>query len=1772
MEEEAGAVCGNSEQEVKFGVEYEAKKSLACKDSEENVTQSHLGDIKNPKTVEPANDSQKELPKAGKKKKKAKETQAIANNAASTKQSRKERSKKTKKKTEVKGAGEERDGKGGGERKQATGRGGGVGGKQKRGGGGGSKVYSEFLNELSETILNEIPKAEYSSLLSDFVESEYFLFDGDSLLLSCICEKSLAPGQNLHFFFLVERYLADLTNKGAQFVIIFFQDTEEVYFKFPQLLLLRTTLILHLKHNAAIDVRTEFSSCLSPEWKCFLEEKYPYFLIIADNGLNDLQTNFLNISIIQAWSMKVNVVLISDQASDTIRVYGYILQSMHRHHIFFAKNRAKLGQVYQSLIKDMEDSSEAALVDLFGGLSREDIEQEAREITERFRCLWPEGIDIRSNLCITSCSLALRMYYYRLSGKTEMEESEQLTLQEVADLCRMHCLSVACLLHLPLVQRARMRIITSKWTKPTDSFWKMKQWCEFFTLKMMEFLKFSSIRMDEKHLPDLSDHLLLKSIAYYFEVENSQGLHLDLGEAIQKDYECLWGSISMLVDKIDVGRSFPLRTTTKHFLQQTKTPIKELSNGKMPDLGFIPVTSSVVDAFAGDILKNLSFLSSKHPVVMSLVKLKEFDELRHWHSGKRLSDDYDRTRGSLEENTNDPHLLRKKQRFREYQQFYGQTLEVVTPKVIVTQTAKAMKNGNKTKDSKRSQESKQSIIVRENQKRLDALKEQKEQDQWIAESSGIKRAIEDNFSLGVSKLDEFLKKCKTDSVKFNAEKVGLTYCLKAWKRHCKEEGKISKDLSIAAQVMRRLQSLVCKYEEFLKKKDCELIVKCLKYLGFDNLVEVEDFSQEVNGDRTEKKKATYSVDMGSARFQLLHMGHFLMRNERTDPDPRVQGFIPDTWQRELLDVVDNNESAVIVAPTSSGKTYASYYCIERVLKESDEGVVIYVAPTKALVNQVSATVLNRFTKRLPVGQALCGTFTRDYRQDVLNCQVLVTVPACLEILLLSPHRQAWVKRIRYVIFDEVHCLGGEIGAEVWEHLLVMIRCPFLALSATISNPEHLTRWLQSVKTYWRNADKIIDGSLHSDRTSRRGSNVQKQLFGEKRSYKVRLVLYGERYNHLEKYVCSFKGDDIVTDRYHPCAALTTDHIKEHGFPSDLTLSPHESLQLYDMMVSVWERWPHAQKLNPEEFQHFKDKIAISRVDARKYEESLKKELKKWIEHGHEKKVRQVLNNLKPNCVPCSQEMMVKFPLLVEKLRKMDKLPALFFIFKITDVELRANEVYKSLEEKQQEQQSPNAEKEASALDKRLRKVTKSIEKQPEIHPKPISKADQYLVQEAEFQQLLQKLEELKKVPENCTYASLKVIKSQTLFEVFRQVKFTSKSEELQTLALRGIGYHHSALNFRGRQLVEILFRKGLIRVVTATGTLALGINMPCKSVIFAQNSIYLDALNYRQVLSVLKHSLLTFSRPRAMEMLKIFFLFSLQFLVKEGYLDRECNPMGFAGLVSHLHYHEPANFLLVSFLVKGLLHKLCTPIKEGSPVFSEDVMEKLVLVLANLFGRKYILAKYFEAKRNFQQSKVFLEDLPKDFEAAVCDYNTKIKKDFCSFIRIVSKLADMKQEYQLPLSKIDFTDETSADSALVSHLMSCKEGRTAVSPFVCLSGYTDRDLLGSDSFSSVVLQSIGVNDSLVPVLDLKKYDSRGRRMPLNAYALDFYKHGSITALSEDNGLHRGEVFLLLKDFLLTIQSISVSLSELCEKEDDNVVLAFKQLSSSFKARLDKVND
>ncbi|KAJ1464807.1 hypothetical protein T484DRAFT_1867672 [Baffinella frigidus] len=72
------------------------------------------------------------------------------------------------------------------------------------------------------------------------------------------------------------------------------------------------------------------------------------------------------------------------------------------------------------------------------------------------------------------------------------------------------------------------------------------------------------------------------------------------------------------------------------------------------------------------------------------------------------------------------------------------------------------------------------------------------------------------------------------------------------------------------------------------------------------------------------------------------------------------------------------------------------------------------------MGQVKAEIDVRFSKNYTNGsRTVTGVFTRDFREKVDECQILVTVPQCLGILLLSAEKHGWANRIKNVIFDEL---------------------------------------------------------------------------------------------------------------------------------------------------------------------------------------------------------------------------------------------------------------------------------------------------------------------------------------------------------------------------------------------------------------------------------------------------------------------------------------------------------------------------------------------------------------------------------------------------------------------------------------------------------------------------------------------------------------------------------------------------------------------------------
>jgi len=81
------------------------------------------------------------------------------------------------------------------------------------------------------------------------------------------------------------------------------------------------------------------------------------------------------------------------------------------------------------------------------------------------------------------------------------------------------------------------------------------------------------------------------------------------------------------------------------------------------------------------------------------------------------------------------------------------------------------------------------------------------------------------------------------------------------------------------------------------------------------------------------------------------------------------------------------------------------------------------------------------------------------------------------------------------------------------------------------------------------------------------------------------------------------------------------------------------------------------------------------------------------------------------------------------------------------------------------------------------------------------------------------------------------------FHLSRYKESLEKSPQyhsLRTLAMRGIAFHHSGLLPFLKEILEVLFSKGYIKVLMATETFAVGINMPTKTVVFTALEKFTD--------------------------------------------------------------------------------------------------------------------------------------------------------------------------------------------------------------------------------------------------------------------------------------------------------------------------------------------
>lgn len=464
-------------------------------------------------------------------------------------------------------------------------------------------------------------------------------------------------------------------------------------------------------------------------------------------------------------------------------------------------------------------------------------------------------------------------------------------------------------------------------------------------------------------------------------------------------------------------------------------------------------------------------------------------------------------------------------------------------------------------------------------------------------------------------------------------------------------------------------------------------------------------------------------------------------------------------------------------------------------------------------------------------------------------------------MLLSPtNAKSWAPRVRRIIFDEIHSIGQSEEGVVWEQLLLLAPCPIIALSATVGNPEQFNSWLaETQKSMGAEITMIEHKTRYSDLRKYFYEPPKKFNFaGLGKSYGVGLGLDG------------LTGFEAV----HPVSSLVD---KSRGMPDDLALEPRDCLSLWKTMVKYeTDGFKVPASLHPSKALP----ACIRKVDIFAWEKDLKIILQEWMSKDGSPfdKVLAALTPEKDNASSDSSDTSAAssvagdenlvdpnnlnettLPLLLQ-LHKRRALPAILFNYdRLGCEEIATALLHQLVAAESRWKEGPQWKKLMDGHEKYLELKEKSAKKSSKP-AKPAkkgtkgsddeegeggSKTDRMRDESSEGSSFYDLFDP--EAPQaDFSFANHKYLQASELAIYVRQLRRKGLNEDLIGLLQRGVGVHHSGMNRKYRQCIEMLFRKGFLRVIVATGTLSLGINMPCATVVFSGDSVYLTALNFRQ--------------------------------------------------------------------------------------------------------------------------------------------------------------------------------------------------------------------------------------------------------------------------------------------------------------------------------------
>ncbi|SOS78263.1 DEAD/DEAH box helicase, putative [Plasmodium sp. gorilla clade G1] len=689
-------------------------------------------------------------------------------------------------------------------------------------------------------------------------------------------------------------------------------------------------------------------------------------------------------------------------------------------------------------------------------------------------------------------------------------------------------------------------------------------------------------------------------------------------------------------------------------------------------------------------------------------------------------------------------------------------------------------------------------------------------------------------------------------------------------------------------------------------------------------------------------------------FQLYYMYYLLDRTTGNIKDSRVL-FTLDTWQYNILNLVDRRKSILVSCPTSSGKTFICYYVMDKVLRLNNDSVVIYVAPNDTLALQIYHEVNGRFSTKgysKYGGNKLCSYMTDKYAEEkALDSQIIIILPSILENILLSYYAlndmnenmnvSKFISKIEYIIFDEIHCIGDKefYGSQI-ENIIHLINCPFLALSATIGNINCFYSWLQNVllkkgrsindlhliKFYERFSDLILyvytNKNLHHlnpltcfNFRDILYKGINKDFYCNPREiYEIIIILFElarkKNFYHLVEFLepsfyfqytrCINKKKFIY---YMHSVKEMIVYLIQNNYINNLEYDMIIHILLSNYMKNSFyirdeneEDIERKNKINDNNNNNIincdntknnvddedvktndkvikkSDKVVVknlykSTIRDNAPKEKLFQELYKRVNFD-EKYISNRTNDLVKytEMVNMEQEYLDSDKLieLLKKLEDINFLPCIVFNFERKELEDMTinliNELMKrqhdkyygdeerafntKMENKMRREKYENMLKQREMLLKmksmsRNQRLEQNIDKEyldmlidDEIPEPPLDVSEEY---DKDFYFCNQKV--------YCNYVT-------EIEDLIKDAQKAIEGRKYKSILIeglrRGIGLHYEVLPYKFTIIVESLFRLGFVKIIFSNKNLSLGINIPCRSIIFAGHTIELNSLMFKQ--------------------------------------------------------------------------------------------------------------------------------------------------------------------------------------------------------------------------------------------------------------------------------------------------------------------------------------